>query len=126
MTAARATVIVAAPVIAAVAAHAAANTPGVVRLEPGVRGLLDTVVRTGRQRWTGTEPAPAGGIRIRQTGAGLVVSADITIAAGRPAAEIGCAVQRRITEAVREHTGQQVDRVCVCIIDIAGPAGAWL
>ncbi|WP_126981197.1 Asp23/Gls24 family envelope stress response protein, partial [Saezia sanguinis] len=105
MTAARATVIVAAPVIAAVAAHAAANTPGVVRLEPGVRGLLDTVVRTGRQRWTGTEPAPAGGIRIRQTGAGLVVSADITIAAGRPAAEIGCAVQRRITEAVREHTG---------------------
>lgn len=120
MTTGRATVIVAAPVIAAVAAHAAAGTPGVVRLEAGVRGFLSTVVRTGRQRWTGTDPAPADGIRIRNTGAGLVVSADITIAAGRQAAEIGCAVQQRIARAVYEHTGQQVDRVCVCIIDIAG------
>ncbi|MGW1738801.1 Asp23/Gls24 family envelope stress response protein [Nocardia sp. NPDC001965] len=114
------TTVVAAPVIAAVAAHAAANTPGVVRLEPGFRGLLNTFVRAGRQRWSDTDPAPADGVRIRHTPTGLVVSADITIGADGQAIEIGHAVQRQITRAVLEHTGQQVDRVCVCIIDIAG------
>lgn len=120
MTTGRTEIVVAAPVIAAVAAHAAANTPGVVRLEPGVRGLLNTFVRAGRQRWTDTDPAPADGVRIQHTQTGLVVSADITIATGGQAAAIGHAVQQQITRAVLDHTGQQVDRVCVCIIDIAG------
>ncbi|MGW5383252.1 Asp23/Gls24 family envelope stress response protein [Nocardia sp. NPDC003963] len=114
------TTVVEAPVIAAVAAHAAARTPGVVRLEPGVRGLLNSFVRAGRQRWSDTDPAPADGVRIRRTPTGLVVTADITITADGPAIAIGHAVQRQIAQAVLEHTGQQVDRVCVNIIDITG------
>ncbi|WP_328394428.1 Asp23/Gls24 family envelope stress response protein [Nocardia sp. NBC_00416] len=118
MSAARTSIVVGDPVIAAVAARAAAATPGVVRLEPGVRGLVGTAVRLGRQRLTGNQPAPAEGVRVRRTTAGLQVSVDIAIGAHRRAADIGPAVQQEIVRAVREQTGERVDEVCVCVLDI--------
>lgn len=50
--------VIADPVIASVAARAAAGTAGVVRLEPGLRGLATAWTRAARQRWKGLEPAP--------------------------------------------------------------------
>ncbi|WP_280235165.1 Asp23/Gls24 family envelope stress response protein [Nocardia cyriacigeorgica] len=107
------------PVIAAVAAHAALATAGVVRLEPGVRGLLTTLVRAGRQRWLGTDPAPSEGVRVRRTEDGrLLVQIDAVIAGDRHAGEVGRAVQRAVAAVVRAQTGQRVDEVVVSILDI--------
>lgn len=58
MTDATAQIVVEDRVLAAVAARAALATPGVSRLEPGMRGLVSSLVRVGKQRWTGAEPAP--------------------------------------------------------------------
>lgn len=107
------------PVLAAVAAHAALSTSGVVRLEPGVRGLVTTLMRAGRQRWLGTDPAPSEGVRVRRTELGrLVVQVDVAIAGDRNAGEVGRAVQRTVAQRVREQTGQDVDEVVVSILDI--------
>ncbi|MBF6577066.1 hypothetical protein IU415_26965, partial [Nocardia farcinica] len=58
MSAPPGTVLVVEPaVVAAVAARAAAAVPGVRRLEPGVRGLVGSVLRAGRQRLAGADPA---------------------------------------------------------------------
>ncbi|MBF6210205.1 Asp23/Gls24 family envelope stress response protein [Nocardia puris] len=106
-------------VIAAVAARAAAAAPGVVRLEPGVRGLVGTFVRAGRQRLAGTEPAAAEGVRARRTAAGaILVEVDVVLAADTHAAEVGAAVQREVTRVVAEQTGQEIDAVTVTILDI--------
>ncbi|MFE3443526.1 Asp23/Gls24 family envelope stress response protein [Nocardia sp. NPDC059180] len=107
------------PVVAAVAAHAALSTPGVVRLEPGVRGLVTTLVRAGRQRWLGTDPASSEGVRVRRTEQGrLLVQVDVVIAGDRHAGEVGRAVQREVATVVRAQTGQNVDEVVVSILDI--------
>ncbi|WP_040837195.1 Asp23/Gls24 family envelope stress response protein [Nocardia brevicatena] len=118
MTAGPLSVVVEPPVIAAVAAGAAAATPGVMRLEPGIRGLVSTVLRAGRRRWKGIDPAPAEGVRVRRGETGLLVQVDIAIAAGRPAVEVGHAVQEEVARVVWEQTGQRVAEVWVTILDI--------
>ncbi|NEW40952.1 Asp23/Gls24 family envelope stress response protein [Nocardia cyriacigeorgica] len=112
-------VLIETPVVAAVAAYAARSTPGVVRLEPGVRGLVTTLVRAGRQRWLATDPAPSEGVRVRRTEMGrLLVQVDVVISGDRHAGEVGRAVQREVAAVVRAQTGQDVDEVVVSILDI--------
>ncbi|WP_280419112.1 Asp23/Gls24 family envelope stress response protein [Nocardia carnea] len=118
MTSGKLSMVVAPPVIAAVAARAATGTPGVARLEPGVRGLLAVLTRAGRQRWTDADPAPTEGVRVRVTGAGLIVHVDIAVRSKGPAAEVGRAVQEQVAREVDEQTGQPVDAVYVHILDI--------
>ncbi|WP_327151020.1 Asp23/Gls24 family envelope stress response protein [Nocardia sp. NBC_01329] len=119
MTTDRVSLVVAAPVIAAVCAHTAAATPGVVRLEPGLRGLASAAWRAGRQRWSDTDPAPGHGVRVRRSDTRLRVWVDITISATARATDVGCAVQRAIVRSVLENTGDHVDEVSVCVLDIA-------
>ncbi|MFB8278043.1 Asp23/Gls24 family envelope stress response protein [Nocardia colli] len=108
-----------APVVAAVAAQAACAVPGVVRLEPGVRGLVSSLVRVGKQRLTNTDPAASEGVRVRRSAGGaLSVQVDVVISADRPAAVIGHAVQQEVSRVVFEQTGQTVDEVSVTILDI--------
>ncbi|WP_378739895.1 Asp23/Gls24 family envelope stress response protein [Nocardia brasiliensis] len=112
-------VVIEAPVVAAVAAQAACATPGVVRLEPGVRGLVSTLVRVGKQRLTVADPAPAEGVRVRRSPSGaLSVQVDVVISADRGAAAVGRAVQEEVSRVVFEQTGQTVDDVSVSILDI--------
>ncbi len=112
-------VVIEAPVVAAVAARAARATPGVVRLEPGVRGLVSSLVRVGRQRLTNAEAAASEGVRVRRTAAGaLSVQVDLVISAERAAALVGHAVQQEVSRVVFEQTGQTVDEVSVFILDI--------
>ncbi|QIS03107.1 Asp23/Gls24 family envelope stress response protein [Nocardia brasiliensis] len=112
-------VVIEAPVVAAVAAHAARATPGVIRLEPGVRGLVSTLLRVSKQRLTSAEPASSEGVRVRRRASGaLSVQVDLVISAERAAALIGHAVQQEVSRVVFEQTGQVVEEVSVSILDI--------
>ncbi|WP_280444605.1 Asp23/Gls24 family envelope stress response protein [Nocardia brasiliensis] len=112
-------VVIETPVIAAVAAHAARATPGVIRLEPGVRGLVSSLLRVSKQRLTSADPAPSEGVRVRRSASGaLSVQVDLVISAERAAAVIGQAVQQEVSRVVFEQTGQAVDEVSVSILDI--------
>ncbi|MGW4394355.1 Asp23/Gls24 family envelope stress response protein [Amycolatopsis nivea] len=110
--------VIAAPVIASVAARAAAETAGVVRLEPGLRGLATAWAREARQRWKGLEPAPADGVRVRAHEDSLTVEVDVIISAADQAAAVGRAVQRAVFREVLAQTGRSVDAVRVSILDI--------
>ncbi|MBB5856338.1 Asp23/Gls24 family envelope stress response protein [Amycolatopsis umgeniensis] len=108
------------PVIAAVAAHAAAKVPGVVRLEPGLRGLAGSVTRIARQRIKGLEPAPTEGVRafLEQDPPGVRVEIDVALSGLDQAAATAQAVQRAVSRAVTEATGLIPTAVSVTILDI--------
>jgi uncharacterized alkaline shock family protein YloU len=114
--------VVGASVTAAVAVRAAAEVPGVVRVEPGLIGLVGSVVRAARQRIKGLDPAPTEGARVEfdQVGGGQAVrvEVDVVISGQDQAAAVGRAVQRAVACAVTEATGLPVTGVRVSIIDI--------
>ncbi|WP_116050150.1 Asp23/Gls24 family envelope stress response protein [Amycolatopsis palatopharyngis] len=105
-------------VIAGVAARAAAGTPGVVRLEPGLTGLVAAWGRAARGRWKGITPAPAEGVTVQSSGDELSLRLDIVISGADQAAAVGQAVQRSVARAVAEDVGLTVDEVSVSILDI--------
>ena len=110
--------VIADAVVASVAARAAAMTPGVVRLEPGLKGLVTAWSRAARQRWKGLDPAPAEGVRVRTAGGVVSVQVDIVTSAADQAAVVGQAVQRGVSRAVATETGLVVASVSVSILDI--------
>jgi len=110
--------VIAAPVVAGVAARAAAGTAGVVRLEPGLRGLAAALVRAARDRWTGLAAAPAEGVRVRTADGKLTVEVDVVVSGIDQAAAVGQAVQRSVRREVAAQTGRTVDAVQVSIVDI--------
>lgn len=105
-------------VIASVAARAALTTSGVVRLEPGLKGLVTAWSRAARQRWKGLDPAPAEGVRVRVIAGSVSVHVDLVTSAVDQAAAVGQAVQRAVSRAVTVETGLVVDEVSVSILDI--------
>jgi uncharacterized alkaline shock family protein YloU len=110
--------VIADPVIASVAARAAIGTPGVVRLEPGLRGLMTAWTRAARQRWKGLDPAPAEGVRVRTVDGRVGIEVDIVAAGADQAAAVGRSVQRAVSRYVTAQTGLVVDEVSVSILDI--------
>ncbi|WP_181772557.1 Asp23/Gls24 family envelope stress response protein [Amycolatopsis pittospori] len=108
------------PVIAAVAAHAAAKVPGVVRLEPGLRGLAGSLTRIARQRIKGLDPAPTEGVRafIEHDPPDVRVEIDLSLSGLDQAAATAQAVQRAVARAVTEATGLTPSAVSVSILDI--------
>jgi uncharacterized alkaline shock family protein YloU len=117
--------VVGASVVAAVAVHAAAAVSGVVRVEPGLVGLLGSVVRAARQRTKGLDPAPTEGARIEFEQADsendettVRMEVDVVISGQDQATAVAHAVQRAVAGAVTEATGLTVAEVGVSIIDI--------
>jgi uncharacterized alkaline shock family protein YloU len=117
--------VVGASVVAAVAVHAAAAVSGVVRVEPGLVGLLGSVVRAARQRIKGLDPAPTEGVRVEFEQADgendettVRVEVDVVISGQDQATAVAHAVQRAVAGAVTEATGLTVAEVGVSIIDI--------
>src|SRR4051794_19978498 len=114
--------VVGAPVVAAVAVRAAAAVPGVVRVEPGLVGLVASMVRAARQRIKGLDPAPTEGARVefQPNDHGLTVrmAVDVVISGQDQAAAVGRALQRAVAGAVTEATGLTVSGVDVSIMDI--------
>ncbi|RSN63312.1 hypothetical protein DMH01_12045 [Amycolatopsis sp. WAC 04182] len=108
------------PVIAAVAAHAAARVPGVVRLEPGLRGLAGSLTRIARQRIKGLDPAPTEGVRafVEHDPPDVRVEIDLSLSGLDQAAATAQAVQRAVGKAVTEATGLTPSAVSVSILDI--------
>jgi uncharacterized alkaline shock family protein YloU len=103
-------------VLATLAAHAALGTPGVVRLEPGLAGLLRQVTRVGG-RLAGTA-TPAAGVTVRYDGDIPVIHLDVVISGERQAAAVGVATQRAVADAVTANTGVPEPVVTVSILDI--------
>ncbi|WP_370950026.1 Asp23/Gls24 family envelope stress response protein [Amycolatopsis sp. cg5] len=112
--------VIAEPVIAAVAAYAATTVPGVIRLEPGLRGLAGSVVRTARQKFKGLDPAPTEGVRVMKENGELRVELDLTSSGFDQVAAVGQAVQRTVARAVADATGLTPTSVTVSIVDIEG------
>lgn len=118
--------LIGASVVAAVAVNAAAAVPGVVRVEPGLVGLLGSVVRAARRRIKGLDPAPTEGARVEfeQTdgqnddATTVRVEVDVVISGQDQATAVAHAVQRAVTGAVTEATGLPVAEVGVSILDI--------
>ncbi|EME57170.1 Asp23/Gls24 family envelope stress response protein [Amycolatopsis decaplanina] len=112
--------VIAPPVIAAVAAHAAARVPGVVRLEPGLRGLAGSLTRIARQRIKGLEPAPTEGVRafVEHDPPDVRVEIDLSLSGLDQAAATAQVVQRAVGKAVTEATGLTPSAVSVSILDI--------
>ncbi|HEX2130248.1 MAG TPA: Asp23/Gls24 family envelope stress response protein [Actinophytocola sp.] len=105
-----------APVLAAVAVHAACAVPGVRRTEPGLVGLLSSAVRQARHRVRGLAPAPVEGVRVRV--AGDRVRLAVAVSVSGPAMRVGQAVQRAVATAVAEQAGVSGVDVEVSIVDI--------
>jgi uncharacterized alkaline shock family protein YloU len=118
--------VVGASVVAAVAVRAATVVPGVVRVEPGLVGLVGSMVRAARQRIKGLDPAPTEGARVEfertddgnDGGRAVRVEVDVVISGQDQAAAVGHAVQRAVASAVTQATGLTVAEVGVSIIDI--------
>jgi uncharacterized alkaline shock family protein YloU len=112
-------------VVAAVSAHAAAATPGVVRLETSVGGLLAGLGRSARSRIAGITPYPVHGTTATVTGDKVTVRVEVAVSGGQRAADTAAAVQRSVARAVTAGTGLTVAGVTVAILDVVlgAPAG---
>jgi uncharacterized alkaline shock family protein YloU len=106
------------PVIASVAADAALATPGVIRLEVGVTGLMRQLGRHTRARWAGLTPAPSAGVSVELASGEATVHLDVVVAADRTALDIATALQSAVADAVAVNTGVPVSSVSVAIMDI--------
>lgn len=114
---------IAEPVFAAIAARAAAEVPGVARLEPGLFGLMGSMARSARGRVKGLEPAPTDGVRVAvqpvaDSNPLVRIEVDVVLTGLDQAAAVACAVQRAVTRAVTAATGQTPAEVWVSIMDM--------
>jgi uncharacterized alkaline shock family protein YloU len=112
--------VIADSVIASVAAHAAAHTPGVVRLEGGVAGLVHQLTRLAG-RAAGRHTAPSDGVDVRSAGAVTTIHVDIVVTGDLRAAAVAAAVQHSVATAVVAATGLPRPVVSVSILDIELP-----
>ncbi|MEV6238690.1 Asp23/Gls24 family envelope stress response protein [Lentzea sp. NPDC051838] len=110
--------VVSAPVVAAIAVHAAERVAG-VRVQPGVAGLVGSVVRVARQQIKGLRPAPVEGVRVRWAGAAVLLEVDVVISGEDQAAAVARAVQRSVRALVPELAGVEVESVLVTVVDVA-------
>jgi uncharacterized alkaline shock family protein YloU len=92
-------------VIAAIAAHAAVRTEGVVRLAPGLFRL------------------PTAGVDVHYEGDIPVIHLDLVISGERPVAEVGAAVRRAVTDAVTADADVAEPVITVSVSDIELGAG---
>jgi uncharacterized alkaline shock family protein YloU len=111
------------PVIAAIAVHAATQVPGVLRMEPGLSGLVTSVTRSLRQRLAGVDAAPTEGARVEIDGGRVWLDLSVAISGRGQVAEVGQAVQRAVAQAVYDATGYPVAEVAVSILHIETRAG---
>ncbi|MGH3436308.1 MAG: Asp23/Gls24 family envelope stress response protein [Sciscionella sp.] len=121
----RCEVVIAPATAAAIAAHAAAATPGVKRLETGVAGLVSGWQRAARGRWAGLHPAPVAGASatVDDGVATVAVAVNIAVAGGHRVADVAVAVRRAVIDAVTANTGLSVTAVSVSVLDIEVPPG---
>lgn len=80
---------------------------------------MSTLVRVGKQRWTGADPAPIEGVLVRRDEDGAVrVRVNLVLSADRQVAAVGYAVQQEVSRVVCEQTGVTVAEVSVSVHDV--------
>jgi uncharacterized alkaline shock family protein YloU len=111
--------VVAGEVVAAVGAHAAAATAGVVRLEDSLGKLVTGLGRSARQRIAGITPAPVTGTSVVVSGSTVRLRVEVAVSGDYPAVVTAAAVQRSVARAVARATGLTVAGVDVTILDVS-------
>ncbi|MGW5194478.1 hypothetical protein ACWEOO_34840 [Kribbella sp. NPDC004138] len=105
--------------LAQTAATAARSVAGVVRLQPGLVGLLKQFATQAWERTTGRPVPDVAGIDVDLRADGLLlINARIVTAVTHNATEVGHAVRTAITKEVESTTGS-VPEVRVRIVEIA-------
>lgn len=104
--------------IAEAAAGAVRAVPGVVRLQPGLAGLLKQFAAQAWERATGRPAPDVAGIDVDLRADGTVgIDVRIVTAVDHPAARVGAAAHLAVTAAI-ESTTQQTPEVCIRIVEI--------
>jgi uncharacterized alkaline shock family protein YloU len=105
---------------ASAAADAARATPGVVRLQPGLWGLVQQLSREMWERATGTRYPDIAGVEATLDADGTAVHLDISMVlhSGHNATAVSAAVQESARIAVTALTGLAVTTVTTHITDI--------
>lgn len=100
-------------VVANIAAHCAARTPGVVELSDGGGGISKFL----RQSFPG-QGESSKGVKVEIEEKTAVIDLSIAIREGHPIPTVASALQRSVKEKVETMTGLQVERVNVYVRDI--------
>lgn len=124
MTAADVEVVLEESVVAAVAAHAARRTPGVLRVETGFAGMVQQLaVRLRHQVRAGQgedgRPADTGGVDVELVAGHAEVHVDLALHAEVPVTACAHEVQRRVVQALLTDVGLVSVRVSVSVLDVA-------
>ena len=104
--------------VAAAAAAAARATAGVVRLQPGVWGLVQQLSHQMWERATGKAYPDTAGVEATLEGDTLTVDIALVLHGHYQATAVADAVQRAVPPAVTAATGLAVNTVTVRITDI--------
>lgn len=104
--------------IAAAAADAARATPGVLRLQPGLWGLVRRFSQEAWERATGQDYPDTGGVFVALDGGGARVELTVVTDGRTPAAAVVRAMQQAVSSAVTDTTGLHVDVVSVHVTEI--------
>lgn len=101
------------------AARAARTVPGVVRLQPGVLGLLAQLAAQAFERATGTALPDIAGVQADLADDRAVrIELQIVIDGGYQAAAVGAMVHQAVTEVVPAVAGVTVNEVRVHIVEV--------
>jgi uncharacterized alkaline shock family protein YloU len=101
-------------VVANIAAHCAARTPGVVELSEGFVGGIGKLLRHG---FPGQAEASKG-VKVEMAEKSAVIDLSVAVREGHPIPTVAAALQRTVKEKVESMTGLQVERVNVFVRDI--------
>lgn len=104
--------------VAAAAAEAARATPGVVRLQPRIWGLVQQLSLQMWERATGRPYPDTAGVEVDIDDAVVAVDISLVLHGRSQAAAVADAVQRAVPPAVTAATGLTVSAVTVHITDI--------
>jgi uncharacterized alkaline shock family protein YloU len=101
------------------AARAARAVPGVVRLQPGVLGLLGQFAAEAWEQATGEELPDIGGVHAELVDGGAVrLDLRIVVDGGYRAVDVGVAVQDAVTAAVGGAVDLRAHPVLVHVVEI--------
>lgn len=100
------------------AAQAARAVPGVVRLQPGVWGLVRQLAAQAFEQTTGHELPDIAGVDADLTETGVTVELAVVVDYGYQAAAVGAAVQQAVQAAVVTTVDRPVTGVRVRIVEV--------
>lgn len=102
-----------------VAARATRAVPGVVRLQPGVLGLLGQLAAEAWEQATGEALPDIAGVAAELHESGTVaLDLRIVVDGGYRAVDVGAAVQQAVAAAVTAEVSLPVDAVAVHVVEI--------